>query len=198
MQTQIPSIERSSGQRLTSADMAAPSAAKAPAQVAHKVNPVAPVNPTTPTQPTPGVINNINPEVQAKARASMDAEMMNTRQPDPLRGGGQVDNSQRDWTERKPAPEKVVQEVPKESLSKMLLEHIHSIWAASAKVVDIWYMNNQGQNQDPNQVKALAQSRNQDPSAVPGVLAKSAMSYTPNRVEKNEASSASSRPDTQP
>lgn len=127
----------------------------------------------------------------------MDAEMMNTRQPDPLRGGGQVDNSQRDWTERKPAPEKVP-EVPKEPISKMLLEHIHALWAASAKAVDIWYMNNQSQNQDPNQVKALAQSRNQDPSAVPGLLAKSAMNYTPNRVEKADSSSASTRPDTQP
>lgn len=194
MQSQIPSVERSSGQRLTSADMAAPSAARAPAQVANKVNPVAPVNPPVQTQPTAGVINGISPEVQARARASMDAEMMNTRAPDPLRGGARVDNTQRDWTERKPAPE-TVQEAPKEPISRMLLDHIHAIWAASAKAVEIWYVS-QGQNQDPNQVKALAQGRNQDPSAVPGTLAKSVHSYSPSRVEKNAASSGSAPTDT--
>jgi hypothetical protein len=194
MQTQLPSVERSPGLRLASSDMAAPSAAKLPAGVAAPVNPTAPVNPPAKTAPPVGVINNINPEVQAKARASMDAEM-SKQTPDPLRGGSQVDNSQRDWTERKPAPEKV-QEIPKEPLSKMLVDHIHAIWAASAKVVDIWYAHNP--NQDPNQVKVLAQTRNQDPSAVPGTLAKSAMNYTPNRVEKTEASSNSSRPDTTP
>lgn len=174
--------------------MAAPSAAKAPAHVVAKVNPVAPVNPPVQVQPTAGVVNSINPEVQARARASMDAEMMNTRAPDPLRGGALVDNTQRDWTERKPAPEKV-QEVPKEPISKMLIEQINALWAASAKAVELWYMNSQSQNQDPNQVKNLAQTRNQDPSAVPGTLAKSATSYTPSRVEKNEASSGSSRTD---
>lgn len=196
MQTQIPSVERSSGQRLTNADMVAPSPAKAPAHVVAKVNPAAPVNPPVKADPPVGVINSINPDVQAKARASMDAELSN-QTPDPLRGGTRVDNSQRDWTERKPAPERV-QEPPKEPISKMLIEHMHALWAASAKAVELWYMNSQNQNQDPNQVKALTQSRNQDPSAVPGTLAKSTMNYTPQRVAKTESSSGSARPDTQP
>jgi hypothetical protein len=174
--------------------MAAPSVAKLPAGVTAHVNPTPPVNPAAKVEPQLGVVNSINPEVQARARASMDAELSNQKS-DPMSGGAKVDNSQRDWTERKPAPEKVqAQEVPKEPLTKLLVDHIHAIWAASAKVVEIWYANNP--NQDPNQLKTQAQNRNQDPSAVPGTLAKSTLNYTPQRVAKTEASSNSSKPDT--
>jgi hypothetical protein len=50
----------------------------------------------------------------------------------------------------------------------MLIEHVKTLWILSARAVDLMSAH----NQDANQVQTLAQNRNQDPSAIPGVLAK--------------------------
>jgi hypothetical protein len=145
------------------------------ASAAARVIPVAPVNPSQQVQETSGVVNNIDPQVQAKAAQAASA--------DPLQGGAQADNTGRDWTQRQEIPGKPA-EPPKEPLSKMLLDHIHSVWSASARVVEIWLMNNPVQNQI--QIQNQAQSRNQDSSAIPGMLAKEALTYSPTKIRKTE------------
>jgi len=118
------------------------------------------------------VVNNINPQVLAQAGSV-----------DPLQGGAQADSSGRGWTQSREAPVKP-EEPPKEPLSKMLLEQIHLVWSASARVVEIWLMNNPAQNQ--TQIQNLAQNRNQNPTAIPGVLAKEALTYSPSKIRKTE------------
>lgn len=161
---QLPTVERTPNLRPSGADVAVPAAAR--------VIPVAPVNPAQHVQESVGVVNNINPQVQAQAGAV-----------DPLQGGSQADNSGRGWTQSKGAPVSL-EEAPKEPLSKMLLEQIHLVWSASARVVEIWLMNNPAQNQA--QIQNLAQSRNQVPTAIPGVLAKEALTYSPSKIKKTE------------
>lgn len=153
---------------------------------------MAPVNPPTPqVRPAESVVDDINPAV--RARVAQESEAAQAARPDPLRGGSQSDNSQRDWTQRNPAPQKV-EEPPKEPISKMLIEHVHALWAASAKAVELWWQqNNQAQN--PVQQQTLQQNRNQLPSAVPGVLAKEVLTYSPDRVHRNERSEASTKTD---
>lgn len=166
---QLPTVERTPNLRPAGAESAAPAAAR--------VIPVAPVNPSLQVQETAGVVNNINPEVQARANQAANV--------DPLQGGAQADNSARGWTQSKEASVKP-EEPPKEPLSKMLLEQIHLVWSASARVVEIWLMNNPAQNQMQNQIQNLAQNRNQDPTAIPGVLAKEALTYSPSKIRKTE------------
>ena len=148
--------------------MAAPAAAR--------VIPVAPVNPSLQVQEAAGVVNDINPQVQAKAAQGASA--------DPLQGGVQAGNTGRDWTQANEAAKPA--EPPKEPISKMLLDQIHSLWSASARVVEIWLMNNPAQNQTQNQIQNLAENRNQDPAAIPGVLAKEALTYSPSKIKKTE------------
>jgi hypothetical protein len=140
------------------------------------VIPVAPVNPSLQAQEAAGVVNNINPQVQAKAAQAAA---------DPLQGGVQADNAGKDWTRRMEAPVKLA-EPPKEPLSKMLLDQIHSLWSASGRVVEIWLMNNPAQNQTQTQIQNLAETRNQDPAAIPGVLAKEALTYSPSKIKKTQ------------
>jgi hypothetical protein len=47
-------------------------------------------------------------------------------------------------------------------------------------------MNNPAQNQTQTQIQNLAENRNQDPKAVPGVLAKEALTYSPSKIKKPE------------
>ena len=164
---QLPTVERTPNPRPAGADVAAPAAAR--------VIPVAPVNPSLQVQESASVVNNINPQLQARA-----AQAAST---DPLQGAAQGDTAGRDWTVRSEASGKVA-EPPKEPISKMLLDQIHSIWSASARVVEIWLMNNPAQNVVQNQI--LADSNNQDPSAMPGMLAKEALTYSPSKIRKTE------------
>jgi hypothetical protein len=165
---QLPTVERTPNLRPAGADVAVPAAAR--------VIPVAPVNPSLQVQESAGVVNNINPQVQARvAQAATD----------PLQGGAQADSTGRDWTSRSEAPAKPA-EPPKEPLSKMLLDQINLIWSASARVVEIWLMNNPAQNLTQNQTQILAENSNRDPAAVPGVLAKEVLTYSPSKIRKNE------------
>lgn len=130
-------------------------------------------------QESASVVNEINPQVQAQAHA------IQVGSADPLQGGAQADNSGRGWTQSREAPVKL-EEPPKEPLSKVLLDQIHLVWSASARVVEIWFMNNPAQNPTQSQLQNQAQTRNQDPRAVPGVLAKEALTYSPSKIKKTE------------
>lgn len=144
--------------------------------------PVAPVNPSV--QAASSVVNEISAVLQAQVSQKEQSVQVST--PDPLKGGSQSDATPKDWTERKPAPEKVTQAPPKESISKMLLDHIHSLWAASAKAVEASLMTNQSSNQTQVRVQNLNQARSQDPLAVPGVVAREELTYTPSKIKKTE------------
>lgn len=166
---QLPTVERTPNLRPAGADVAAPAAAR--------VIPVAPVNPALHVQESAGVVNDISSQVRAQAAQVKAA--------DPLQGGAQADNSSRGWTQSKEASIKL-EEPSKEPLSKILLEQLHLVWSASARVVEIWLMNNPAQNQTQTQIQHQAQTRNQDPTAIPGVLAKEALTYSPSKIRKTE------------
>ena len=148
---------------------------------ATRVIPVAPVNPSASVQENASVVNEINPAVQAQASEAAKA--------DPLQGGTQTGDAARDWTQPKDAAPKRAEQPPKEPLSKMLMDHIHSVWSASARVVEIWLQNNPAQNPTANQ-QLLAQhqaaNRNTDPLATPGVMAKEVLTYSPTKIKKTE------------
>lgn len=163
---QLPTVERIPNLRPAGAETVAPAATR--------VIPVAPVNPSLHVQEMASVVNNINPQLQS--------QIQNT---DPLQGGSQADNTSRGFTQSREAAGKVA-ELPKEPIAKVLLDQIHSVWDASARVVEIWFMNNPLQIQNQNQIQTLAQNRNQDPQATPGVLAKEALTYSPSKIRKNE------------
>lgn len=170
---QLPTVERTTNLRPTGADMAVPAAAK--------VMPVAPVNPpVAASQPQASVVNEINPEVQAKASAEAAAQVS---QPDPLQGGAKADTSHKDWTQAAPKP-KQQEEQPKEPLTQMLIDHVKTLWQLSARAVDL--MAHANQHQNPVQVQNTSESRNQMPSAVPGILAKESLTYSPSKIPKME------------
>jgi hypothetical protein len=163
---QLPNVERIPNLRPAGAEAAAPAAPR--------VIPVAPVNPSLQVQESASVVNNINPQVQSQVQ-----------QADPLQGGSQADNSSRGFTQSREAAGKP-EEPPKETIAKFMLDQIHSVWDASARVVEIWFMNNPLQLQTQNQAQVLAQNRNQDSAEIPGVLAKQELTYSPSKIRKNE------------
>lgn len=170
---QLPNLERTAI-RPAGSEVVAPAAAR--------VIPVAPVNPPAPVQESAGVVNDINPVVQAQANQA-------AAKADPLQGGSQADNSSKDWTQRKETVARQEEAPPKEPLSKMLIDHMHAVWSASARVVEIWMQNNPAQNPGVNQqiqAQSQAASRNADPMATPGVIAKEVLTYSPNRIKKTE------------
>jgi hypothetical protein len=149
-----------------------------------RVAPVAPVNPPAAEAavPSPGVINAINPVVQAQASAGAQA------QSDPSRGSG-ADNSARDWTLRKEEAVKVPEkeEPPKEPLSEMLSRHIASVWSASARVVEIFMQNHPAQSpavQQQVQTPVQATNRQVDPLNAPGDVAKEILVYSPTQIKE--------------
>jgi hypothetical protein len=150
-----------------------------------RVAPVAPVNPTASdgVAPSPGVINAINPAVQAQANAA-GAQA----QSDPSQGSG-ADNSARDWTLRKEEADKVPEkeEPPKEPLSEMLSRHIASVWSASARVVEIFMQNHPAQSpsaQQQAQTSVQATNRQIDPLNAPGDVAKEVLTYSPTQIKE--------------
>jgi len=163
---QLPTVERIPNLRPAGAEQAVPAAAR--------VIPLAAVNPSMQQQESASVVNNINPQVQSQVQ-----------QADPLQGGSQADTTGRGFTQSREAAGKPA-ELPKESIAKLLLDQIHSVWDASARVVEIWFMNNPLQFQSQNQAQTLAQNRKQDSKEIPGLIAKEALTYSPNKIRKNE------------
>lgn len=160
---QLPSIDRQPGVR--------PSGAGLVQSDGPKVVPVAPVNPPEPVR-EPGVVANISDNAQ-KAQAS---EAVFRSVPDPTQKSPVAERPENDWTIKRPQPQKV-EDPPPEPISKRLLEFLRSMWRASGSVVEMSQPQAQIQNVPPNQ---------NNPNAVPGVLAKEELTYTPSRIKKNE------------
>jgi hypothetical protein len=152
-----------------------PAGAELATPVAAKVIPVAPVNPSQPVQEPVGVVNDIHPGLQVNTAGKAG---------DPLQGGANADRSVKDWTQGFHAGKP--EEPPKEPLSKMLIEHVHSLWMASARAIELWMMNNPQQGQDPNKLQQLAQNRMQDPAVAPGQLVREVLTYSPSKIRKTE------------
>lgn len=144
------------------------------------VIPVAPVNPgveqSPPLEPTPGVVNHVNPALHAKSelKPPTEGETTYTSVPDPVKRNASAQVSPRDWTLHKPAPEKTELPPPK-PISQVLLDHLKSMWNASASAVTVEQVNN-----------TLTRTTPTEPTQIPGELTKQTLVYQPSKVKKNE------------
>lgn len=144
------------------------------------VIPVAPVNPSVeaspPLEPTPSVVNHVNPALHTMGmqRQPNDGETTYTSMPDPISRGASAQQSPQDWTLRRPAAEKP-QDPPPKPISKVLLEHLKSMWNASASAVTVEQVN-----------QTLTREVPTTPTQIPGELTKQTLVYQPSKIQKNE------------
>lgn len=138
-----------------------------------RVVPVAPVNPSQQTveaaAPSPSVINLVN-----QADKPNFGEGVYTSVSDPTRKGSEASTSSKDWTIHRPAAEKV-EAPPPVPLSKVLMDHIKSLWQASASAVQV-------QQQVKNQVDPAHAGAN----LAPGVLSSEVFTYSPSKINKTD------------
>ena len=181
---QLPTIDRSAPR---------PSGSEGGVPVAGRTASVTPDSISSAPTGRSGVVNDINPIVQAQAGAPSIPS--SSGRSDPLQGGSAADASNKDWTQRKDAvtsttgTDKTQQTPPKPPLSKVLMDNLQAAWTASAKVVEIWLQNNPSQNPSATQqVQAQTQATNRtvDPLAAPGLISKQVLTYTPQQVKKTE------------
>ena len=99
--------------------------------------PVAPVNPSVQAhpsiEPTPGVVNLVNPALQRQQPT--EGEPVYTSVADPLKNKVQ-EKAPHDWTIHRPTPEKV-EDPPPKPLSQVLMDHLRTMWTASASAIQI-------------------------------------------------------------
>jgi hypothetical protein len=145
------------------------------------VIPVAPVNPSVeaslPLEPTPGVVNHVNPALQAEqAKQSLpnEGEPNFTSVQDPVKPNASSQPLSRDWTIRRPAPEKV-EDPPPKPISQVLMDHLKSMWTASASAVQVEQVSNQLTRPAPVQ-----------PNQIAGDLAKQVLTYQPTPIKRNQ------------
>lgn len=159
-----PSIDRIQSAR--------PVAAEAAALATGRVVPVVPVNTPqrvdAPAEVSPSVINMITTGDKPNAGEGVYRSVA-----DPVRQTSE-EAAPKDWTVKRPVPE-AVETPPAEPISKVLIDHIKSIWQASASAVQV---QEQVKNQiDPTKaVNAVA----------PGELVNEVYNYTPSKINKIE------------
>ncbi len=162
---QLPSIDRTPNVRPSGADLASTGA--------NRVIPVAPVNPSVQAspslEPTPSVINMINPALDPNESGSVYNSVS-----DPTTRGMEAVPAEKDWTIHRPIPEKV-EDPPPKPMSQLLLDHLRSMWTASASAVQLEQVQNQ-----------LTTPIAPTPSEAPGQLAKQALVYKSSKVNKTE------------
>ena len=136
-----------------------------------KVIPVAAVNPaaslTTSLEPTPSVINMVG-----KRNMTDVGEGVYTSVSDPTRRGSEAATAEKDWTIHRPKAEKV-EDPPPVPLYQVLMEHIKSLWLASASAVQV-------QQQVKDQLEASQPSQ----KAVSSRVAPESLTYSPNKINK--------------
>lgn len=162
---QLPTIDRHPQLR--------PAGADGVSGGANRVIPVAPVNPAVSAHaalvPEPSVVDKVNPALKAQV-----SEAIHSSVSDPGRPGSEAATAPKDWTIHRPAPEKV-EDPPPKPIYQVLLDHIKSMWTASAGAVQIEQVSNQ--LEIPKLVTA---------ADVPGELAREALVYKPDTIKKNE------------
>jgi hypothetical protein len=161
---QMPSVDRTPIVR-PAADVAS--------SAVNRVIPVAPVNPpvqsVTPAEPSPSVIDMVNPALKTN-----EGERVYTSVSDPGRAGSEAATTPKDWTIRRPAPEKAEAPPPK-PMAQILMDHLRTVWSASASAIHI------------EQAKArLEQPLPVNPALAPGNLAKEVLTYEPAKIKKND------------
>ena len=163
---QLPPFDRSLTSRPTGADGAALATVR--------VIPVAPVNPAADANAnppaTPSVINLVGKSPKAEAGEGVYSSVA-----DPSRRGVQ-DNTPKDWTIHRPAPEKV-EDPPPIPISKVLMDHLETLWAASASAVQVQQQVRNNLETGQNQASSSAQ---------PSPAAIQAVTLASGKVNKNE------------
>lgn len=138
-----------------------------------KVIPVAAVNPaanlTVSSEPTPSVINMVG-----KSNKPDVGEGVYTSVSDPARRGSEAATAEKDWTIQRPKPEKV-EDPPPPPMSQVLMEHIKSLWLASASAVQV-------QQQVKDQLEASQPSQ----KATLNMTAPESLTYSPSKISKTE------------
>jgi len=137
-----------------------PVAAQAAAMTTGRVVPVVPVNPPSDPAPSPGVVN----LVQSPDKPAAVDEVYRM-----------TDAPAKDWTIKRPPPEKV-EEPPPEPISKILIDHIKSLWEASASAVQV-------QQQVRNQIEPLPTT---SATVVPGSISGEVYNFSPTKINKVE------------
>ena len=93
---------------------------------------------------------------------------------DPARRGSEAATAEKDWTIQRPKPEKV-EELPSEPVSKMLMDHLQSLWVSSASAVQV-----------QSQVKDLVNAVQTSVNAPRGTLVSEVLTYSPTKINKTE------------
>ena len=143
----------------------------------NRVVPVAAVNPSgastvasgSSIEPTPSVINLVNRSIKPSV-----GELVYTSVSDPGRRGSEAATAEKDWTIHRPAPEKV-EEPPKLPMYQLLIDHVKSLWMASASAVQV-----------QQHVKNQLEASQTNPNAVPGVISTESITYSPTKITKTE------------
>jgi hypothetical protein len=162
---QLPSIDRIQNLR--------PLAVESASLATGKVVPVAPVNPgvqsTPAVEPTPSVVNMINTADKPNV-----GEGVYTSVSDPTRKGADAAGPPKDWTVKRPAPEKV-EDPPPEPISKILMDHLKSLWQASAAAVQV-----------QQQVRSQSETTANNVNGPQGVNVEQVLTYSPTKINKTE------------
>lgn len=163
---QLPPFDRSSASRSPGANGAA--LAKVRVILVSPVNPATAASAHPPT--APGVVNLVGKSPKPEVGEGVYSSVA-----DPTRRGVQ-ENTPKDWTIQRPAPEKV-EDPPPIPISKILMDHLDALWAASAGAVQV-------QQQVRNHMEAgQAQAAS---SAQPSSAAIQAVTLAPGKVNKKE------------
>lgn len=161
---QLPSIDRIPSLR--------PVAAESASLATGRVVPVAPVNPPVQAaaseEPTPSVINMIGQADKPNAGEGVYSSVA-----DPARKDA-AEKVSADWTIKRPAAEKV-EDPPPEPIYKMLMDHVKSLWSASASAVQV-----------QQQVKDELDVSKAGVNAPQGVVATEVFTYSPTKITKTE------------
>lgn len=166
---QLPSIERNPNLRPAGADVVSSGA--------NRVIPVAPVNPsvavtTAAIEPTPGVVNMVKPP----APAADPNDPVYTNRADPMVRNSEAATAPKDWTIHRPEKEPQKEEIPPPPpLSQVLMDHLRTVWTASASAVQIEQVSN-----------TLNDLRPTVPLNQPGELAKRSTEFKPAEITKTE------------
>jgi hypothetical protein len=166
---QLPSIERNPNLRPAGADVVTSGA--------NRVIPVAPVNPsvsktTAELEPTPSVINMVKPP----APQADPNDPVYTNRADPMVRNTEASTAPKDWTIHRPEKEPVKEEIPPPPpMSQVLMDHLRTLWTASASAVHVEHVN--------NTLNPPLHVNNADST---GELAKQSIVFKPSEVNKTE------------
>jgi len=115
------------------------------------------------------MVDMVNPALKTN-----EGEPVYTSVSDPGTHGSEAATAPKDWTIHRPAPEKVEDPASK-PMYQMLIDHLKSMWTASASAIQLEQVANQ-----------LNPPVHVVPSEVPGDFAKEVLVYDHNTIKKNE------------